>query len=416
MRRNQSFPVQPQQHPQMIRGMTFPPQYPYQYQSFQGGPVLTDSTFSPAATPYPHPVYPYNPFIQQNLQAAMAGDRLNVPIAPHLLETMSIRSSPSHLPVMLPPDGSGPRRLRRKTKMNQQAQANHDVDEGFSTEPLETSPEHTEAGDATDYGQLLQSQILNGQPEERPLIDLLNDDREDESSTPIGVAIGGEEDEDEWVDEDDGAEGDLLGLEYHPSYIPNVDRRKRKWEQKWEVMKEAVSIVLISLNLKLTPSMPQFQALDRETDSTMLLLTSPSHTNTLHTLSSRSLRRSPALMLSSEISTVRTNFSKVATSRRSARMRSASLLERLRGQAGSAASSSPGGASSEAREEELKVALEGALGSLSQLGKMYHDLQTRWQAEMARLGEERESIQVLLQQAFGVGVASTLQNIRGGMA
>ena len=142
----------------------------------------------------------------------------------------------------------------------------------------------------------------------------------------------------------------------------------------------------------------------------MLLLAAPSHSNTLHTLSSRSLRRSPALMLSSEISIVRSNFSKVASSRRSARLRTASLLERLRGQSGSAAStSSADGVHSQAREIELRSALEGALGSLSQLGKMYHDLQTRWQAEMLRLGEERESIQLLLQQAFGAGVASTLQ-------
>jgi hypothetical protein len=116
-------------------------------------------------------------------------------------------------------------------------------------------------------------------------------------------------------------------------------------------------------------------------------------------------------MLSTEISNVRTNFSKVAASRRDARARTASLLERLRGQSGSVASSSPS-ETAEAREEELKFALEGALGSLSQLGKMYHDLQTRWQTEMTRLGEERESIQLLLQQAFGAGVVSGLPHLQ----
>jgi hypothetical protein len=142
----------------------------------------------------------------------------------------------------------------------------------------------------------------------------------------------------------------------------------------------------------------------------MLLLAAPSHTNTLHTLSSRSLRRSPALMLSSEVSNVRSNFSKIAVSRRSARAHSYSLLERLRGLSGSVASNTSG-ERSEAREEELRTALEGALGSLSQLGKMYNDLQTRWQDEMIRLGEERESIQLLLQQAFGAGIASTLDSL-----
>jgi hypothetical protein len=120
------------------------------------------------------------------------------------------------------------------------------MDQGFSTEPHETSPEHTEAAEVTDYGQ---AQILNSQIEEQPLIDLLND--RDDQSTPVGVAIGGEEDEDEWVDEDDGAEGDLLGLEYHPSYIMSAERRRRKWEQRWEVMREAVSRTNLSFYIRL---------------------------------------------------------------------------------------------------------------------------------------------------------------------
>lgn len=117
-------------------------------------------------------------------------------------------------------------------------------DQGYSTEPVETSPEHTEAGDQTDFGQLLIPPISI---EEQPLIDLLND--RDDQSTPVGVAIGGEEDEeDEWIDEDDGTEGDLLGLEYHPNYITNNERRRRKWDKNWEIMKEAVSELSSSMN------------------------------------------------------------------------------------------------------------------------------------------------------------------------
>lgn len=115
-------------------------------------------------------------------------------------------------------------------------------------------------------------------------------------------------------------------------------------------------------------------------------------------------------MLSQEIKDVRTNFSRVATSRRNARSHTASLLERLRGLNGSATSTES--EATEQREEELKSALEGALGSLSQLGKMYSDLQTRWQVEMARLGEERESIHLLLQQAFGAGVTSNVHKYK----
>jgi hypothetical protein len=47
-----------------------------------------------------------------------------------------------------------------------------------------------------------------------------------------------------WVDEDEEPdEEDLLELEYHPAYIKNVTKRRRRWEIGWEGFLEAVSIM-----------------------------------------------------------------------------------------------------------------------------------------------------------------------------
>src|SRR5436190_3734537 len=59
-------------------------------------------------------------------------------------------------------------------------------------------------------------------------------------SNGIGVAFGGEEgmwvevDMDaDWVDEEAGdEEEDLLDLEFHPTFVHNVDKRRRRWETK----------------------------------------------------------------------------------------------------------------------------------------------------------------------------------------
>ena len=91
------------------------------------------------------------------------------------------------------------------------------MERGFSTEPLETSPEHTEAGEGTDYALLRQLGAGATNIEEQPLIDLLND--RDDMSTPVGVAIGGEEDEEE--EDDDG-----------PVTMANMEARSRAMDAK----------------------------------------------------------------------------------------------------------------------------------------------------------------------------------------
>lgn len=144
----------------------------------------------------------------------------------------------------------------------------------------------------------------------------------------------------------------------------------------------------------------------------MVLLASPSHAKTLHSLTSRSLRRSPALKSSPALSQIRSSFSHLASTRRTQRSRSISLLQHLRNAhhanansqtSSSSSSTQTGTGSGFSSEEELKRALEAALGSLSQLGKIYHDRESRWREEMMRLGEEREGVEILLRQSLGFG-------------
>ena len=48
-------------------------------------------------------------------------------------------------------------------------------------------------------------------------------------------------DDDEWVD-DEGDKDELLDLEYHPSFISNMEKRRRKWDTRWEALQQAVSV------------------------------------------------------------------------------------------------------------------------------------------------------------------------------
>ena len=52
---------------------------------------------------------------------------------------------------------------------------------------------------------------------------------------------GVDAEEGEWVDEDDEVEDDLLQLEYHPTYVSRADKRRRRWETRWDTLVQAVS-------------------------------------------------------------------------------------------------------------------------------------------------------------------------------
>ncbi|KAK7435228.1 hypothetical protein VKT23_019797 [Stygiomarasmius scandens] len=198
----------------------------------------------------------------------------------------------------------------------------------------------------------------------------------------------------DWVDDDEYSdEDDFLELEYHPSFVSNAEKRRRRWENKWEALNQA------------------FNALDRQTDATMILLAAPSHSSKLHMVTSRSIRRHSDIPKSSSINTIRAGFKQIAVQRRRARTMKTSLAERFLSMSGHSHSSASGASgdgsdgssdlSSTRKEEDLKRALDAALGSLGFLGNLYEEREARWMEEMRRVGEERERVALLLTQILG---------------
>ena len=50
------------------------------------------------------------------------------------------------------------------------------------------------------------------------------------------------DDDGEWVDEEEDGEGDdLLDLEFHPTYVSNPQKRKRRFDTRWDALVQAVS-------------------------------------------------------------------------------------------------------------------------------------------------------------------------------
>jgi len=72
--------------------------------------------------------------------------------------------------------------------------------------------------------------------------------------------------------------------------------------------------------------------------------------------------------------------------------------------AGGSSASPDGGSGDGRREEDLKRALETALGSLETLRKIYEVRTARWEDEMARIADERGQVELLLRQTLGVGL------------
>ncbi|KAJ7579289.1 hypothetical protein C8J56DRAFT_965348 [Mycena floridula] len=195
----------------------------------------------------------------------------------------------------------------------------------------------------------------------------------------------------EWIDEDEEEdEEDLLELEFHPSYVNNVEKRRRRWETKWDSLLQS------------------FQALDRQTDATLVLMAAPSHSSKLHLVASRSIRRQPALARSPLISSLRMGFRQIAIQRRNIRSMKSSLADRLlMPQNGSPGEGSIG--STETREEDLKRALNTALGSLGAMGRIYEEREARWREETRRINDDRQRIELLLGQALGDRITSPIE-------
>lgn len=144
----------------------------------------------------------------------------------------------------------------------------------------------------------------------------------------------------------------------------------------------------------------QVKAIDRETDTTLLVLAAPAHSKKLHALTSRNIRRDPNLLHSTTLTKIRSSFSALAEQRRVSRTPKISLIEQLSGQSGSSADGSQNG-----DDNNLRRALEAALGSLGALSTLYDQREARWREEMRRLSDDRERVAFLLSQVLGPSVA-----------
>ncbi|KAN0140838.1 hypothetical protein V8E53_001282 [Lactarius tabidus] len=152
-------------------------------------------------------------------------------------------------------------------------------------------------------------------------------------------------DDGEWIDQGvggmEGVADDLLQLESHTDYVGNPEK----------------------------PLLRAFHALDRETDTILVLLAAPSHTarGKLHPVATRAAGRD------------------TAHHRRASR--SSSLLEQL-SRVSSSSRDGSSSSSSDAREDDLRRTLETAIGSLHALGGLYEQREMRWVEEKRRLDED----------------------------
>ena len=208
-----------------------------QMQLLAANGIQTDSTFSPSSTPYPP--YDYNPFLPEHLRRRNGMDE----------PSMSLRSSPSHLPVNLPLFTSQ-RRLNSKRKSLRRTRGSRELasklpPRGESTEPRETSPESSD-GEEVEDGEFEDFNDLAAQLESGTSSENVTTERGGGGgSGDKHSRDGGGDDEEEWIDEDEDDEDDLLHLEYHPNYVVNPDKRRKRWELKWNALVKAVRAIFM---------------------------------------------------------------------------------------------------------------------------------------------------------------------------
>lgn len=176
--------------------------------------VMSDSTFSPSSTPFPGGGY--NPWAFLQASRTFGGRRF---------DSMSLQSSPSHQPVSLPFPASRGRGLKRREKSSSLRMPVSGAKQKVvkppprveSTQPRDTSPEPYSSGEETageGYEVHEEPAWVNG----------------DEY---------GDGDDTEWIDEE-GDKDELIDLEYHPSFISHMEKRRRKWDMRWEALQQAV--------------------------------------------------------------------------------------------------------------------------------------------------------------------------------
>ncbi|KAJ7071095.1 hypothetical protein C8F01DRAFT_975248 [Mycena amicta] len=374
VRRNHSYPYTSRQapydptHPANIQEQ-LARQWQVYAQNLAGGHVSDSTTFSPASTPFQG----YNPwaFLHANrtlgggLGANMAATRAGV-------DLRSMQSSPSHEPVTARiPASVGVRKreqndeLADRPGLPRRASMRKPPPRVDSTQPRST-PEPDQDDESS-------GEETAGEPEETRLA-------VPDPGNWISVPVFDPAADADWVDDEEDGDGeDLLELEFHPTYVVNVEKRRRRWETKWEALVQA------------------FNALDRQTDATLVLLANPSHTTQLHSLTSRSLQRNPAFGQSPAMKGLRAGFKHIATQRRATRSHQSSLADRFM----TSSNLSGEGSDMSLREEDLKRALGTALGSLSTLKGIYEQREARWVEEMRRIRDDRERVELLLRQVLG---------------
>jgi hypothetical protein len=214
-----------------------------------------DSSFSPSSTPFPRSGY--NPWAFVPTMRGFPG------LAPGMGRgadsTMSLRSSPSHEPVHLPLPPSMAKntlsKLRKREKSVGLKAAQERLMNGGrsrsklvpprvdSTQPRDTSPEMSDPGEET-AGEEVHIHVegdtdkwdgngINGVGKEVEVKDVVD---------AVQEITGDVDDDADWIDQDeeDDDGNDLLDLPYHPSYVRDENKRRRRWENKWEALTEAV--------------------------------------------------------------------------------------------------------------------------------------------------------------------------------
>ena len=185
---------------------------------------ITDSTLSPSSTPFQPDLF--NQWAYLHTNRMMKGFQ----------EAASMHSSPSHQPVPLPiPPHFGAKKKEKDLNGRKQSFSRKPPPRVQSTQPRDTSPELSSSGEETAGDDRanptpdIAPQITNGLS-----IPIL--------VTEIPIEIIDADDDGEWVDEDEEDDyDDLIDLEYHPSFIKNVTKRRRKWEVGWENLIQAAS-------------------------------------------------------------------------------------------------------------------------------------------------------------------------------
>ncbi|KIL56193.1 hypothetical protein M378DRAFT_17291 [Amanita muscaria Koide BX008] len=139
-----------------------------------------------------------------------------------------------------------------------------------------------------------------------------------------------------------------------------------------------------------------FQNLDRQTDTTVVLVVSPADSSKLHRISSRSIRRTPVLGRSPAMHQLKASFRGVAQHRRQTRTRKIPIIDHIL-TASSAGGDGSDGSSSESREGDLRRALDAALNDAEEHVRIQNgEVERRDDEDASREGKRRVYAQTAL--------------------